>query len=283
MIDTNKLFRSFPIHGIPVNISNMEQALVEVETLISLQKQHYVCFFEGNLLACALQKKDVYNVISKATLIYPDGIAVAKELQWNIGKKVSRVSGPSFLLNACQYGIKRNWRHYFLGGGDGVAQNLVNALKENYPGIQIAGCYTPPFRELTLEEDLYIKKEIEKKHVDLLWVGLGGPKQEFWMYNHLEKIKVPVMLGIGAAFDFHSGGRPWASPFIRKIGAEWLFRLLTGGKKIFVRNTKCICFLFSVLLLDWIKHFFRTKKNIKESWLVQKQLSKHTRTEHDSV
>lgn len=89
-----------------------------------------------------------------------------------------------------------------------------------------------PFGELTAEEERQIKQMIEESHTDLLWVALGGPKQEFWMRKYLHEINVPVMLGVGAAFDFHSGNRPWAPPVIRKIGAEWLYRTVTEGKNI---------------------------------------------------
>ena len=238
-----------------MNISTPEQALVEVETLVNLKQPHYVCFFEGNLFARALRERDVHDVISQAALIYPDGIIISKEMKWKLKKKVSRVSGPSFLLNTCEYGLKQHWRHFFIGGADGVAERLVCNLRERFPGIQIAGFYTPPFRELTEEEELQIKNTIEDNHADLLWVGLGGPKQEFWMKNHLGKINVPVMLGIGAAFDFHSGNRSWAPPFIREIGLEWLYRLLTNWNKMFIRVFKAIYVLLPVLIIDYIKSF----------------------------
>ena len=247
---SNGLFHACSIHGIPVNISNMEQALIEVETLIKLQQHHYVCFFEGNLFARSIREKEVHDVISAASLVYPDGIIIAKELEWNTKKKASRVSGPAFLLKACEYGIKHNWRHFFLGGEDGVAQKIAMNLLKKYPDLEIAGYYTPPFRELNEEEELQIKHEIENNHTDLLWVGLGGPKQEFWMRKHLNTINVPVMLGVGAAFDFHSGNRPWAPPIIRKMGFEWLYRMLRGGKRTFLRNVKCLNSLFNVLLND---------------------------------
>lgn len=256
MREQNKLFQAGFVHGIPVNISNMEKALVEVETLISFREHHYVCFFEGNLFVRSLHEKDVHDVIAGASLIYPDGIVVAKELGWNIKQPIHRVSGPSFILRACEYGEKRKWRHFFLGGANGVAQKLAENLKSKYPEMLVAGCYTPPFGELTAEEERQIKQMIEESHTDLLWVALGGPKQEFWMRKYLHEINVPVMLGVGAAFDFHSGNRPWAPPVIRKIGAEWLYRTVTGGKKTSLRNIKCIFQLIFILFFDRISCIF---------------------------
>ena len=254
MVDKSKMFQTCDIHEIPVNISNMEQALLEVESLFNSHQHHYVCFFEGNLLSRAIRENDVKNAISQASLIYPDGIVVAKEVELKFKRPVSRVPGPSFLLSACEYGIKRKWRHFFLGGSNGVAEKLVANLKKRYPGIQIAGWYSPPFRDLTEEEEEEIRRETENTHTDFLWVGLGGPKQEFWMKKHLNKINVPVMLGVGAAFDFHSGNRPWAPLIVRKIGAEWLYRTISGGKRTFFRNIKCVFYLTFVYLFDLVKY-----------------------------
>lgn len=262
MTKCDNLFQVGSVYGIPVNVSNMEQALQEVETLIQRRKHHYVCFIDGNLFLRFSQEKDVHDAIAGASLIYPDGIAVAKELQWNLKQPVSRVSGPSFMLRACEYGIERKWRHFFLGGADGVVQKLTAKLKEKYPEMIVAGSYTPPFRELTQEEEVQVKRMIEESHADLLWVGLGGPKQEFWMKKHLGQIEVPVMLGVGAAFDFHSGNRPWAPAWIRKLGAEWIYRTLSGGKRTFQRNIKCIFLLSFVFLCDGFCSLFRRAKAI---------------------
>lgn len=258
-------FQTVDCHNIPINVSSYEQALKEVEQLIALKKSHYVCFFEANLFSQSLQDEKVREVISKASLIYSDGIAPAKCASWCSGIDVTRVSGPTFLLKACEYGISKKWRHFFLGGADGVAEKLAAELTERYPGIEIAGIYCPPFRPLTGEEELDIKKKIEESRTDLLWVGLGGPKQEFWMNDHQGQIDVPVMLGVGAAFDFHSGNRPWAPKIIRKLGLEWLWRMVSGGKKTFIRNVKCVSRIFCVLFLDFLKFriFFSKKTPLK--------------------
>ncbi|MCQ2352898.1 MAG: WecB/TagA/CpsF family glycosyltransferase [Victivallaceae bacterium] len=178
-------------------------------------------------------------------------------MEWNLRRPVSRVSGPSFMLHACEYGVARQWRHFFLGGGDGVVQKLADNLKSKNPGMIVAGCYTPPFRDLTEEEELQVKTMIENSHADLLWVGLGGPKQEFWMKKHLNNINVPVMLGVGAAFDFHSGRRQWAPRFVRKWGAEWVYRTFCGGRRIFMRNMKAIPLLCFCVLFDYVACLFR--------------------------
>lgn len=247
------------IAGVSVNVSNMEQALAETGRLIEGGGRHYVCFFEGNTLHWARSRSDIRDLLNSASLCYPDGIAVAKLMSWKLGRHVERVSGPTFLLKACEYGISRGWRHYFYGGGEGVAAKLAVTLAGRYPGLQVAGTCCPPFREPTEAELDALCGELREKKVDLLWVALGGPKQEMWMHRHLGRIPVPVMLGVGAAFDFHTGGQKWAPKWVRAIGMEWLWRLCTGGRRVMVRNVICVSHVAAMLgaaYLARIRHWF---------------------------
>ncbi|OPZ01351.1 MAG: putative N-acetylmannosaminyltransferase [candidate division BRC1 bacterium ADurb.BinA364] len=174
-----------------------------------------------------------------------------------------RTPGPSFLLRACEFGLSRGYRHFFYGGAEGVPQRLAERLRQRYPGIQIVGAYSPPFRELTEAEEAEVKEMIEAARPHLLWVGLGGPKQNLWMASHVGKIGVPVMLGVGAAFDFHSGNRLWAPAWIRKCGLEWLFRTFTGGRATFRRNIWCLsvvsCLLAKACIQKYVSPRFALK------------------------
>jgi N-acetylglucosaminyldiphosphoundecaprenol N-acetyl-beta-D-mannosaminyltransferase len=250
------MFEGTDIHGLFINKSTIQQAINEIETLIENNQKGFVCFFEANLFYCALKNKQIKEIINHAALTYPDGISPAICASFKTNKRFNRVSGPTFLLKACEYGQKKKWRHFFLGGGEGVAERMANELKKKYPDMEIAGYYSPPFRELTDDDNRYIKKIIEDAKTDLLWVGLGGPKQEIWMDNNLDKINVQVMLGVGAAFDFHSRNKPWAPWIIRRLGLEWLWRMLSGGKRTFIRNIKCTFFIGLVLLYDRIRCSF---------------------------
>jgi N-acetylglucosaminyldiphosphoundecaprenol N-acetyl-beta-D-mannosaminyltransferase len=233
-------FNKIPLFGVEVNVSNPAQALSELGALLERNQPAYVCFLEGNLLSRLSSDAALREVLNDAALVYPDGIAVLKALRWNSGPSAERVPGPSLLLEACQFGLDKGWRHYFYGGAEGVAEQLAERLSQLYPGLQVAGTYSPPFRELNATEEDEIKQHIEANGTTLLWVGLGGPKQEFWMARHLSKIEVPLMLGVGAAFDFHSGARPWAPRWVRKLGLEWLFRMFSGGGRTFRRNLVCV-------------------------------------------
>jgi len=233
-------FNKIALFNVEVNASNPAQALSELEALLERGQPAYVCFLEGNLLSRLSSDAALRKALNDAALVYPDGIAVLKALRWKSGTSAERVSGPSLLLEACRFGLDKGWRHYFYGGAEGVAKQLAERLSELYPGLQVAGTYSPPFRELSAIEEEEITQRIEASKPTLLWVGLGGPKQEFWMARHLSKIEVPLMLGVGAAFDFHSGTRPWAPRWVRKLGLEWLFRMLSGGGRTFRRNLICV-------------------------------------------
>jgi N-acetylglucosaminyldiphosphoundecaprenol N-acetyl-beta-D-mannosaminyltransferase len=128
----------------------------------------------------------------------------------------------------------RDYRHFFYGGGPGVAEKLAQALHEKH-GIAIAGSYTPPFRPLTESEENELASQLEEASPDVLWVGLSTPKQEKWMYEHRFRLKVPLMLGVGAAFDMNSGRSRRAPLWMRERGLEWLYRVCTDPRRLWRR------------------------------------------------
>jgi N-acetylglucosaminyldiphosphoundecaprenol N-acetyl-beta-D-mannosaminyltransferase len=198
----------------------------------------------------------VREALSGARLVLPDGIAVLTYAWLNGLTAPERIPGPGFMLAACEHGLQRGWRHFFYGGAPGVPERLAENLALKYPGIRIAGTWSPPFRELTEAEEAQTKEMIEDANADLLWVGLGSPKQELWMARHVGRIDVPAMFGVGAAFDFHSGNLPWAPPLIRRIGMEWAYRMLTGGEKTFRRNVRCVSHVALLLAAAAISRVF---------------------------
>ena len=218
----------------------MDGALKELERRVQDGSPGYACFCSAGLLSPAMSHSDLGPILANAALVYPDGIStVALAKAWR-QPVPERVPGPSFLLAACGYGLSRGWRHFFFGAQPGVAEELANRLREKFPGLQVVGARPHPFRELTAEEENALAKEIAQNRPHLLWVGLGAPRQERWMSAYLEKLDVPVMLGVGAAFDFLSGNRAWAPAGVRQSGFEWLFRTFTGGSRIFFRNCVCV-------------------------------------------
>lgn len=237
----------YKIHDVYVRGSTLDETLGEFERFIRSGKHTFVVFLEANLLYSLLTVKGLAKVLSKAGYIFPDGTAVVKAILMRHKKKIARISGPTFILRACEHGQKLKWRHFFYGGTPGVAEKLVEKLRADYPEMIVAGIYAPPFRkikdnalDIPPDEDAAEIAMINDARPDFVWVGLGGPKQEYWMYSHLGKIQAPLMLGVGAAFDFHSGNRPWAPKIVRLAGLEWLYRMCSGGKATFKRNLRCV-------------------------------------------
>ena len=243
------------VYNFKINNSTLKNAVNEVQSLIDSGGRHYVCFIEGNLLHHYFNQPDILaNIFNHASLCYPDGVSTALFAAIASGHRIKRVTGPAFFETACEEGVSRGWRHYFYGGAEGVADQLADTMRDRFPGIQIVGVKCPPFRDPTDEEIASLADELREKKVDLLWVALGGPRQEKWMHQYLGRIPVPVMFGVGAAFDFFTKKQSWAPWIIRKIKLEWLWRTVTGGRRVFLRNIVCVSHVAWRLLLYRLFH-----------------------------
>ncbi len=182
----------------------------------------------------------------------PDGMPLVWLSRLHGRRHVSRVYGPDLLIAVCQESIRAGYRHFFYGGAEGVPEALAAALLRRFPGLVVAGTYSPPFRPLTPEEDEQIVAMIDRARPDIVWVGLGAPKQEYWMAEHVGRLEAPVMVGVGAAFDFHSGRKKQAPRWMQRSGLEWLFRLLTEPRRLWRRyliNNPLFLWLVALQLL----------------------------------
>lgn len=198
----------------------------------------YVCFCEAHLCVQARRDPAVRRALTGAALVLPDGVSMTLGASLTSGHRLERHPGPDVMLDVCREGVSHAIRHFFYGGALGVAESLATAVRQRFPGLVVAGTYTPPFRPLTDSEESEVKRQVEGSGTEMLWVGLGAPKQELWMSEHSERIRGPLMLGVGAAFDFHSGSRRRAPRFVRAVGMEWFYRMLTGGRRVFWRNLR---------------------------------------------
>ncbi|MGB2957415.1 MAG: WecB/TagA/CpsF family glycosyltransferase, partial [Bacteroidota bacterium] len=160
-----------------------------------------------------------------------------------------RVYGPDMMLRLCDEASRHGWRCFLYGGESGTLELLRNNLLQRFPSLQIVGTHSPPFRSLSPEEDATVCEMINAARPDILWVGLGGPKQDRWMYDHRDRLNVSVMHGVGAAFDFLSGRVPQAPRWMMNSGLEWLFRLAVEPRRLWRRytitNLKFLYYLFA--------------------------------------
>jgi N-acetylglucosaminyldiphosphoundecaprenol N-acetyl-beta-D-mannosaminyltransferase len=170
----------------------------------------------------------------RAGLVTPDGMPLVW-LARAAGYRVDRVYGPDLMLAVCAASVERGYRHFFYGGGPGVAPRLANRLSARFPGLIIAGTYTPPFGSVTSPADDAIVATINEAAPDIVWVGLSTPRQERWMAAHVDRLTAPVLVGVGAAFDFHAGLKRQAPRWMQRSGLEWSFRLATEPRRLWRR------------------------------------------------
>jgi N-acetylglucosaminyldiphosphoundecaprenol N-acetyl-beta-D-mannosaminyltransferase len=168
-------------------------------------------------------------------MVTPDGMPLVW-IERALGfSQMTRVYGPDLMLEACEMSLKKKYRHFFYGGGPGVAERLAVKLSERFPGLMVAGTYSPPFGDLSANEDARIIQVINQAKADIVWVGISTPKQEKWMAAHAGKLSSPVLIGVGAAFDIHAQLKPQAPVWMRQSGLEWAFRLAAEPRRLWKR------------------------------------------------
>lgn len=209
--------------------------LMFIDQLIRAKKSSYITYTNVHVVVTAKKNKKLQKAINSADMVSPDGMPLVKLGKAAGATCIEKCSGPDMMLKIIENGLDRGYKHYFYGSTDETLNELSKQLKLKYPTIHICGTYSPPFRQLTEEEDQKIIDNINDVSPDCLWVGLGAPKQELWMYHHRGRLKQGVMLGVGAAFDFHAGLLKRAPLWMQKYGLEWLYRLFQEPKRLFRR------------------------------------------------
>src|SRR5262245_45710056 len=190
------------ILGVGVSAINMAMVLPAIESWIAQRESHYICVTGVHGVMESQRDAELRQIHNAAGLVTPDGMPLVW-LSRALGlRHVRRVYGPDLMLAVCERSVVQGYRHFLYGGGDGVATRLAMRLQARFPGLAIAGLACPPFRPLTPAEDLMIVEHINAARPDIVWVGLSTPKQERWMAAHVERLRVPALIGVGAAFDF---------------------------------------------------------------------------------
>ncbi|MDX1556086.1 MAG: WecB/TagA/CpsF family glycosyltransferase, partial [Xanthomonadales bacterium] len=190
------------ILGVGINAINMDMAVEIIDRWIGERKQQFVCCTDVHGVVRSQHDRDFREVLSRAGLVTPDGMPLVWISRLKNFRHVGRVYGPDLMSEVCAISPERKYRHYLYGGAEDVPEKLAGCLRRRYPGIDVVGTYSPPFRPLTSEEDEAVVRRINDSKADIVWVGIGSPKQEHWMSAHLGLVDAPVMIGVGAAFDF---------------------------------------------------------------------------------
>ncbi len=244
------------ILGIYINAINIQQTIDTINIWIRSQYSHYICVIPAHSIMRCYRNPELRKIFNCSGLSTPDGMVIVWLLRLQGFPAVERVYGPDLMHAVCQRSLETGWRHYFYGGEPGVADRLSEKLKTEYPGIRITGVYSPPFHELTTDEDNEIIAKINQAQPDIVWVGIGSPKQEQWMSDHVGKLNATVLIGVGAAFDFLSGRKHQAPRWIQRSGFEWLFRLASEPRRLWRRYADYPLFVLLIMLqLLHLKHF----------------------------
>lgn len=221
--------------GVGVSAINMEMALDLIDDWVTHCVQHYVCITPVHSVMDCQRDPDLRRIQNASGMTTPDGMPLVWLSRLHGYRYVDRVYGPDLMLASCQHSVDTGHRHFFYGGAEGVPEKLAVTLRARFPGLQVAGTYSPPFRPLSPEEDDEVVQMINDSAPDIVWVGLGSPKQERWMATHVGRLNAPVLIGVGAAFDFHTGRKPQAPLWMQRSGLEWFFRLLTEPRRLWKR------------------------------------------------
>jgi N-acetylglucosaminyldiphosphoundecaprenol N-acetyl-beta-D-mannosaminyltransferase len=241
--------------GSAISPINVPQALAAIDGWIARREPHYVCVTPAHAVMEARRDPEFRHILNRSGLTTPDGMAIVWLLRLMGHRHVRRVYGPDLMLAACEAGLAKGYRHFLYGGEPGVADNLAAALCARFPGLPIVGTFSPPFGRPRPEEEAHAVAAINASRPDIVWVGLSTPKQERWMAEHVGRIDAPVLIGVGAAFDFLSGRKPQAPRWMQRSGLEWLFRLITEPRRLWPRYREYPLFvLLAMAQLLGIKH-----------------------------
>ena len=223
------------ILGVGVSAIDMADALDAVDGWIRTRERHYVTITGVHGVMESQRDEELRAIHNRAGLVTPDGMPLVVIMRLRGLDHVERVYGPELMARVCEAGVERGYRHFLYGGEEANTARLAQRLEERFPGIRIVGRFSPPFRPLTHEEDEAIVQRINEVQPDIVWVGLSTPKQERWMAEHVGKLEAPVLVGVGAAFDFLAGVKRQAPRWMQRLALEWLFRLLTEPRRLWRR------------------------------------------------
>lgn len=233
-----------------INILGVDIAAINMEWLINFSKLYvkklsgdYICVSNVHTTVIAFEDEAYREIQNGGILAIPDGGPLSTVGRRRGAKKMQRTTGPSYMGEILEESLQYGWKHYFYGSTSETLNKLKIMLEKRYPGLQIVGMYSPPFRPMTEEEDIEIVEQINNCEPDFLWIGLGAPKQEKWMAAHQGRVK-GLMVGVGAAFDYFAGNIQRAPIWMQNSNLEWLYRLIQDPKRLFrryiVTNSKFI-------------------------------------------
>jgi N-acetylglucosaminyldiphosphoundecaprenol N-acetyl-beta-D-mannosaminyltransferase len=242
-MDENEKIPICSILGVDVAAINMDWLLRFTREHLQELSGNYICVSNVHTTVMSYEDESYRSIQNGGVMALPDGGPLSSLGRRRGHPEMRRTTGPEYMEEIFKISAEKGYRHYFYGSTPETLEKLQQKLKEKYPGIQICGIYSPPFRTLSEEEDRAIVQRINQAEPDFLWVGLGAPKQEMWMAEHQGKVK-GLMVGVGAGFDYHAENIKRAPVWMQRWNLEWLYRLAQEPQRLFKRylytNTRFI-------------------------------------------
>lgn len=236
MIHNDKLgIKRFDVLSVSISAINMKLALNAVDKKIRSETKGYVCVTGVHGIIEAQKDEKFRRILNNSFLTTPDGMPLVWLGKLSGFEEIDRVYGPDLMLEMCAVSELNEYKHFFYGGAEGVVDELKDKLVQRFPALNIVGTYSPPFRPLNDQEEKELVQLIEETKPDIIWIGLSTPKQEKFMAEYLSKLNAKVMIGVGAAFDFHSHRVKQAPKWLQRSGFEWAFRLCQEPRRLWRR------------------------------------------------
>jgi N-acetylglucosaminyldiphosphoundecaprenol N-acetyl-beta-D-mannosaminyltransferase len=225
--------------GVPLGLTDYERTLDWIDAKVAAGSRGYVCVCNVHTVMASAEDSELRGALLGSSLNVPDGQPLVWALAALGHPLDDRVYGPELMARACARSADSGQRLYLYGGrNQGALVQLALNLRQRYPGVQIVGGYSPPHRPLTDGERDTVVSEINRSRADVVWVGIGVPKQEKWMAQLRDELDAPILIGVGAAFDFHAGLVPQAPAWIQEHGLEWAYRLAHEPRRLWRRYTR---------------------------------------------
>jgi N-acetylglucosaminyldiphosphoundecaprenol N-acetyl-beta-D-mannosaminyltransferase len=224
--------------GVGIHSLDLPSAVELMESAVVSGRRGYVCVTDVRAIIEAQDNPSYLQVLNSSLLTVPDG----RPSVW-VGRaqgfsRMDQVAGPDLILEFCKLSSEKGYSQFFYGGAPGVAERLKDVLSQRFPGLKVVGTYTPPFRPLNGQEEKEVTELVARLRPDVTWIGLGAPKQELFMAKYLSRFDTTLMVGVGAAFDMHTGQIKDAPQWVKRLGFAWVHRLMQEPTRLWKRYLK---------------------------------------------
>lgn len=234
--------------GVSIDAVDMEQALTAIQSMLQQKKRGYVCFVDVHGVLEALKSEAVAEAYEHAAMALPDGTPTVWVGRAQGLNEMDFVTGPCVMAEIFRRSEFAGYSHFLYGGEPGVAEELAATLRRQFPWTRIQGIHTPPFRDLTRDEEDALAAELSRLKPDVVWVGISTPRQDLWMRRMLPRLETTMMFGVGAAFDFLTGRIQLCPRWMKRAGLHWLHRLAQDPARLWSRNLRNSAFLWHIAL-----------------------------------